>query len=47
MTMPKKDVEKRLKDLKQEIASLEVRCQAGAGKKEDYELLAKMKRRLK
>ncbi len=46
MTMGKRDVEKRLKDLKQEVAALEAKCQGGGGKKEDYELLAKLKRKL-
>lgn len=46
MTMPKKDVEKRLRDVKAEIAALEAKCAGGSGRKEDYEMLAKMKRKL-
>lgn len=46
MTMGKRDVEKRLKDLKQIIAALELKCKDGAGTKEDYIELAKLKRKL-
>ncbi len=46
MTMSKKDVEKRLKDVKAEVAALELKCKGGSGTKEDYILLAKMKKRL-
>lgn len=46
MTMGKKDVEKRLKDVKAEITVLEAKCQGGSGTKDDYILLAKLKRKL-
>lgn len=46
MTTGKKDVEKRLKELKQVIAALEAKCKDGGGTKDDYIELAKLKRRL-
>ena len=46
MTMSKRDVENRLKDVKVEIAALEAKCAGGSGRKEVYELLAKLKRKL-
>ncbi len=46
MTMPKRDVEKRRGELKEKIAQLESRCQGGSGTKDDYEELAKLKRKL-
>lgn len=47
MTMGKKDVEKRLKEVKAKIADLEAKCQGGGGTREDYELLAKLKRKIR
>ena len=47
MTMGKRDVEKRLKDVKTEIAALEAKCQGGSGTKEDYVTLAKLRKKLK
>lgn len=47
MTISKKDLEKRYKDLKQELAALEAKCQGGSGTKEDYEALAKLRKRMK
>ena len=47
MTMGKRDVEKRMKDVKQVIAGLEAKCKDGSGRKEDYEELARLKRKLK
>lgn len=45
--MSKKDLEKRQKDWKGELAALEAKCQGGGGTRDDYELLAKMRRKLK
>ena len=47
MAMSKKDLEKRYRDSKGEIAALEAKCQGGSGTKEDYILLAKLKKKLK
>ncbi|MBI4981311.1 hypothetical protein HZC30_07210 [Candidatus Woesearchaeota archaeon] len=47
MTISKKDLEKRFKDLKQELVALEAKCQGGSGTKEDYEALAKLRKRMK
>ncbi|MBI2665099.1 hypothetical protein HYX12_00575 [Candidatus Woesearchaeota archaeon] len=47
MTMSKRDLEKRQKEWKSGLAALEAKCQGGSGTKEDYEQLAKMKRRMK
>jgi len=47
MTMSKKDVEKRLKDVKAELAALEAKCKGGSGTKDDYIALAKLKKKLK
>jgi len=47
MTMSKKDVEKRLKDVKALVAELELKCKGGSGTKADYEELAKLKKKLK
>lgn len=47
MSMCKRDVEKRLRDVKAEIAALETKCQGGSGTKEDYITLAKLKKKLK
>ncbi|MDP3639611.1 MAG: hypothetical protein Q8R53_00205 [Nanoarchaeota archaeon] len=47
MTMSKRDVEKRLRDSKGELAILEAKCKDGSGTKEDYIALAKLKKKLK
>jgi len=36
MAMSKKDLEKRIKTVKAELAELEAKCQGGSGTKEDY-----------
>jgi len=46
MTMSKRDVEKRLKDVKVDIAALELKCKGGSGTKDDYIQLAKLKKKL-
>jgi len=47
MTMSKKDLGKRIRDRKDELAELEAKCKDGGGRKEDYEALAKLRKRLK
>lgn len=47
MAMSKKDLEKKYKDTKIEIAALETKCQGGSGTKEDYILLTKLKKKMK
>jgi len=47
MAMSKKDLQKRLRDSKAELAALEAKCKDGSGTKEDYELLTKMRRKMK
>lgn len=47
MTMGKRDLEKRYKDVKAELAQLEARCKDGSGTKEDYVALTKLRKRLK
>jgi len=47
MTISKRDLERRGKELKQELASLEAKCQGGGGTKEDYVALAKMRKKMK
>ena len=47
MTTSKKDVEKSLKVVKAAIAELELKCKGGSGTKEDYETLAKLKKKIK
>lgn len=44
--MSKKDLEKRYKEWKQELVALEAKCQGGSGTKEDYILLAKLKKKM-
>ena len=46
MTMGKRDVEKRQKDVKSQIAALEAKCKDGSGRKEEYEELARLKRKI-
>ena len=47
MTMSKRDLEKRYKDVKAELAPLEARCKDGSGTKEDYQELARLRRKMK
>ena len=47
MAMSKKDLEKKEKLWKQEIAALEAKCQGGSGTRGDYEALAKLKKKMK
>ena len=47
MTISKRDLEKRYKDLKPELAALEAKCQGGSGTKGDYEALAKLRKKMK
>ncbi len=47
MTISKRDLERRYKDLKQELTALEAKCQGGSGTKADYEALAKLRKRMK
>ncbi|MBI1971181.1 hypothetical protein HYS47_05520 [Candidatus Woesearchaeota archaeon] len=44
--MSKKDLEKRQREWKQELAALEAKCQGGSGTKEDYIQLAKMRKKI-
>ena len=46
MAMSKRDLEKRQKDHKKELADLEVKCKGGSGTKEDYVALAKLRKKL-
>jgi hypothetical protein len=47
MTMSKRDLEKRHKEWRTELQALEAKCEGGSGTKEDYELLAKIRRKMK
>ncbi|MEK6938146.1 MAG: hypothetical protein V2A62_04610 [Candidatus Woesearchaeota archaeon] len=47
MAMSKKDLEKKEKVWKQELAALEAKCQGGSGTKADYEELAKMRKKMR
>lgn len=47
MAMSKKDLEKRFKDKRSELEALEAKCKDGGGTKEDYEALAKLRRKMK
>ena len=47
MVISKKDTEKRLRVVKNEIAALEAKCASGQGKQEDYIALAKLKKKVK
>ena len=47
MAMSKKDLEKREREWKGEIAELEAKCKGGSGTKADYEALAKLKKKMK
>ena len=46
MAMSKRDLEKVLRTKKTELAALEAKCKDGSGTKEDYILLAKMRKKL-
>jgi len=46
MVMSKRDLQRRLKDSKAELAALEAKCKDGSGTKEDYIALAKMRRKM-
>ncbi len=47
MAMSKKDLEKVQKNWRAELTALEAKCQGGSGTKEDYEALAKLKKKFK
>ena len=47
MAMSKKDLEKIQKGWRAELAALEAKCAGGSGTKEDYEALAKMRKKFK
>ncbi|MBI2112182.1 hypothetical protein HYT52_01455 [Candidatus Woesearchaeota archaeon] len=47
MTIGKRDLEKRQKEWKAELAVLEAKCKDGSGSKDDYKLLTQMRRRMK
>lgn len=47
MAMSKRDLERRQKVWKEELKVLEIKCQGGSGTKEDYENLAKMRKKMK
>lgn len=46
MAMSKRDLVKRIRDNKSELAALEEKCRQG-GTKEDFKLLTKMRRKMK
>lgn len=47
MAMSKKDLEKKEKVWKQELAELEIKCKGGSGTRDDYEALAKLRKKMK
>jgi hypothetical protein len=47
MTMSKRDLEKRHKEWRTELQALEVKCQGGSGTREEYEALAKLRKKMK
>lgn len=47
MTISKRDLERRQKVWKDVLKELEAKCQGGSGTKEDYEALAKLRRKTK
>ncbi|HIG92984.1 TPA: hypothetical protein HA242_05230 [Candidatus Woesearchaeota archaeon] len=47
MTISKRDLERRQKDTKGELAVLEAKCKDGSGTKDDYIALAKLRKKLK
>lgn len=46
MPMSKKDLVKRTREHKAELAILEAKCKDGSGTKEDYIALAKLKKKM-
>ncbi len=46
MPRSKKDLEKRQKEWKKELADLEAKCKDGSGTKEDYIALTKMRKKM-
>ena len=46
MPMSKKDLQKRIREQKAELAILEAKCKDGGGTKEDYVALAKLKKKM-
>ena len=47
MTISKRDLEKRNRDKKSELAELEARCKDGSGTKDDYISLAKLRKKMR
>lgn len=47
MTISKRDLEKRNRDKKHELAELEAKCKDGSGTKEDYIELAKLRKKMR
>lgn len=47
MTTSKRDLEKRYKEWRAELAALEAKCKDGSGTKEDYVALTKMRKKMK
>ena len=47
MPVSKKDLEKRQREWKGELASLEAKCKDGSGTKDDYIALTKMRKKMK
>jgi len=47
MTTGKRDVEKRRRVVKEELAALEAKIHAGGATREDHEALAKLRKKLK
>jgi len=46
MTISKRDLERRRRVKKDELAELEAKCKDGAGRKEDYEALVKLRKKV-
>ncbi len=46
MAQSKKELERRHKELKIELAALEAKCKDGAGTKDDYIALTKMRKKM-
>jgi hypothetical protein len=47
MTMSKRDMEKRWKVKRDELAELEAKCKDGSGTKADYEAMAKLRKKVR
>jgi len=45
--MSKKDLEKKIREHKAELAALEAKCKDGSGTKEDYIALAKFRKKMR